>query len=209
MIEILWADVSGLDESGASFELSEYRREWLAGVKPPAARRAGIGAELLLQRALRRYRPELPLPPRILCGENGKPYPADCDLYFNLSHSGDFAACALSGAPVGLDIQSPRAYHKKLTERYFAPEERLYIEKSKDKDAAFTEIWCRKESFIKATGEGLRRELRSFSATPETEALIHGETEFYLFSYALPDLFLSVCSPLPFPSIHIEKTELP
>lgn len=209
MIYVCWADVSAVDESGLACKLSEYRREKLRTLKPPAVRRAGIGAELLFQRALRRFRPELPLPLDIRCEENGKPRLADCELFFNLSHSGAYAACALSDAPVGVDIQVIGPYREKLAERFYAPEERLYIGESENRDAAFTEIWCRKESFIKTTGLGLRTRLDSFSVPPGSDRIAYGGEEFFLSSQNLGDCFLSVCVCGNAEKVTIEKTELP
>ena len=209
MIYVCWADVSGLDESGLSRELSEYRREKLRLLKPPAARRAGIGAELLLQHALRRYRPELSLPPVICRGENGKPFLAGCDLFFSLSHSGDFAACALSDAEIGLDIQVPAEAGEGLVRRFLAPGEREYLAAAHDRDSAFSELWTRKESFVKATGKGLAAGLSSFCAVPGAELQNDGRC-YTAYYERFPDFHLAVCYPAEEKQkIEIEKIELP
>ena len=209
MIEILWAKVSDLDESGLSYALSDYRWEKLRAQKLPEARRAGIGAELLLLKALRRRCPDLALPPTIVREPDGRPVLSGCEKHFSLSHSGVYAACALSDAPVGLDIQTPRSVDESFSARFLASEERSYIEQSADKSVAFAEIWTRKESLLKASGEGLRRELRSFSTVPDALRLPEDLKNCVFRTERFPEFFLSVCSFALGEAIHIEKTELP
>lgn len=209
MIYVCWADVSCLD-GVAEERLSEYRREKLRRVTNPEVRRRGLGAELLLLHALARCCPELPLPPRILCAEGGKPTLQGTDMRFNLSHSGAFAACALSDGEIGLDIQIPVQMREGLVRRFLTPEERRYLDTASDRDAAFTELWTRKESFIKATGKGLAAGLDSFCAAPGVEEL-YCDGRRYSFSYKrFPEFHLAVCCPaVENPIIEIEKIELP
>ena len=51
MLRLYYADVAGLDADAGAYALSDYRRDRLAHIRPPRARRQGIGAELLLNRA--------------------------------------------------------------------------------------------------------------------------------------------------------------
>ena len=204
MIYVCWADVSGLDAAAEAYELSSYRREKLDRMKEPLSRKQGIGAELLLQRALKHCRPELPLPPVIACAEGGKPFLRDAGLFFNLSHSGAFAACAVSDAEIGLDIQVPVQAREELVRRVFTPREASYISAAEDRDAAFTELWCKKESFIKMTGKGLSAGLRSVCVLPEER----GELRFHIEH--LPSFFLSVCwAGREEQHIETEEIELP
>lgn len=83
---------------------------------------------------------------------NGKPYQGTVPgLYFNYSHSGNMVACAIADAEVGVDIQKV-SENVKVRERIFCPQEL-------EEDCCFTEIWTKKESYLKLTGEGLRREM--------------------------------------------------
>lgn len=86
-------------------------------------------------------------------------------LHFNLTHSEDVAAVAVCRtAQVGIDIEMVRPVQDGLAPRYFAPEETASIEAlPQDRQlAAFFRCWTRKEAFVKATGEGIRRGLNSF-----------------------------------------------
>lgn len=162
MLKLYYADIGGLDIDRCS-PLSHYRRERLNAVKPMNVRRAGVGAELLLYRALKECAPQLALPPEIITGEHGKPALRGGEMFFSLSHYGSFAAAAVCDEEVGVDIQAISEYNPALAKRFFAPDEQEYIEQSADKNYAFTQIWCMKESYIKAIGTGLYTPLESFS----------------------------------------------
>lgn len=162
MLIVLYVDVSRLDLSG-DYALSAYRRGRLSRLGPEDKRRQSLGAELLLNRAARLYEPGIELPLDIICGENGKPGLAGGGFCFSLSHSGGYAAAAVADCELGLDIQMLSHADRKLMERVFTPDEREYVYSAKDADAAFTELWCKKESYVKALGTGLGAGLASFS----------------------------------------------
>lgn len=162
MLKLYYADIGGLDIDRCP-PLSQYRRERLNAVKPITARRAGVGAELLLYRALKECAPQLAIPPEIIVGEHGKPALSGEEVFFSLSHYGSYAAVAVCDEEVGVDIQAISEYNPALARRFFAPDEQEYIEQSADKNNAFTQIWCIKESYIKAIGTGLYTPLESFS----------------------------------------------
>lgn len=186
MLRIYYADVSALPENPEGLPLSRYRLEQLNRVRPALRRRQGIGAELLLIRALRELDGDLALPLDILTEQGGKPYLACGTPHFSLSHSGRFVACALSDKTVGLDIQLQSPCRESLVHRFFAPEEQRYVLASEDRDAAFTEIWSKKESRLKADGTGLTMELSAFSVLDRSE----GER---IWHTRVGELHLSVC----------------
>ena len=209
MMIVCWADVSCLDDS-ADYELSAYRMEKLQHLHKPEARRLSIGVELLLQKALKKARPEYPMPPVILCDDGGKPFFSNRAYSFNLSHSGVYAACALSDRPVGIDLQIPVKAQERLIKRALTPNEAEYLNAAENRDDAFTELWCRKESFLKATGEGLAGGLQSFCSAPGHERLLYQEEEFEIFHRRFPRFHLAVCCPKPISDeIIVEKIELP
>lgn len=210
MIYVCWADVSVLDESAESILLSEYRKEKLQAIKQPAGKRCSLGVELLLLSALKKYAPELSLPPHILTHKGGKPYLADSRWHFNLSHTGAFAACALSENEIGLDIQRLVSPRSALVERVLTAEEREYLESAVDCDEAFSELWCRKESFLKATGRGLSAGLQSFCVAPGAERLQDHGISYHIYHQHFQGFQLALCYPeTDEPDITIEKIDLP
>ncbi|MCC8141386.1 MAG: 4'-phosphopantetheinyl transferase superfamily protein [Lachnospiraceae bacterium] len=95
--------------------------------------------------------------------EHGKPYVQELpDVYFSITHSGGYWACAVGDCEVGLDLQEVRDRETdKIAKRFFHPSEIAWL---KDKDAEeFFRIWAMKESYIKYTGKGLTEGLDYFS----------------------------------------------
>ena len=99
---------------------------------------------------------------RIETAKNGKPYQGTVPgLYFNCSHSGIMVACAVAGEEVGVDIQEV-VHGIKIRAKVYCPEEKQ-IDSGNDNDEFFSEVWARKESYLKLTGEGLRREMKTLN----------------------------------------------
>lgn len=96
-------------------------------------------------------------------GEKGKPYLTDPGhaLDFNLSHSGDWLACAVTaGVPVGVDIEqcnpqrNPPRDVMTLARRFFRAEEVAALASCgpvQQRDR-FYDLWTLKESAVKARG---------------------------------------------------------
>ena len=82
--------------------------------------------------------------PVIAKGARGKPYFPDLPgLHFSLAHSGDFGACAVHGAPVGLDLQiHNESAREAIARRFFHPEEYAYL-KMHD-FTPFFQVWAAK-----------------------------------------------------------------
>lgn len=208
MIKIYYADISNLSLENHLDDISEYRKEKLNKIKPALSLKQSLGAELLLNEAVRNDFPDVSFPLNIKTGEFGKPYCEEIPFFFCLSHSGDFAACAISENEIGLDIQKLSAYKENLVTRNFTPSERDYIENSDDRDIAFTKIWTGKESYIKALGTGLRTALNSFSVWPE-RVILSGEDKFCIHSGIIENFFYSVCvKGENLPEVQIIKTAL-
>ena len=94
--------------------------------------------------------------PEVQLGAHGKPYfPALPWVHFNLSHSGDYSLCALSSAPVGVDIECVRPRRETLP-RYALTEKEYarYCAEGGDWPAFFAQ-WTRREAWCKYTGRGL------------------------------------------------------
>lgn len=81
--------------------------------------------------------------------KNGKPL---CDFcFFSISHSGDFAAVAVSDDPIGVDIQIPGGFKKREKYMLFSPEECGFVNAADSENRFFT-LWTMKEAYIKAEG---------------------------------------------------------
>ncbi|MBS6196106.1 MAG: 4'-phosphopantetheinyl transferase superfamily protein [Clostridiales bacterium] len=93
------------------------------------------------------------------------------DLFFNISHSGDYAACALGRVQVGIDIQYHKAVNvEKMGRKILSEEEWGAFKAEGCLVEGFYSFWTKKESFLKYTGEGIRRDLKG---------LEYGECRFF------------------------------
>ena len=103
-----------------------------------------------------------------LCGALGRRYVRlHPELFFNISHSGEWIACVLGNVPVGIDIQYHREIKLEQTARKICtPDEwKTFIQAGTEKgkkDFLF-QIWTKKESYLKYTGEGICRKLCEIS----------------------------------------------
>lgn len=89
-------------------------------------------------------------------------------LFFNLSHSGDLAAVAVSSSfEVGLDIERLREIEPDDVVAFFSETERATIAglSGPAQRLGVFQAWTRKEAFVKATGFGLSLPLDSFDVS--------------------------------------------
>ena len=210
LLKIYWADVSGITVDAAR-PMSDYRRHQLETLRHDMSRRRALGAEYLLLEAIKEENAEFPLPPVIETDDFGKPYLRGGEFEFNLSHSDRFAACAISDKPVGLDIQTLSQCRESLVRRCFTEEEQDAVFSSKDPQETFTRIWCRKESFVKCLGRGLRIPLRSFDVSRGFTQDPDDQKDYAFAECRIGDLFFCVCMErdvLP-QSIEPKKIALP
>ncbi len=115
--------------------------------------------------------------------ERGKPYcRSHREIYFSLSHSGDFIALAISDRDVGIDIEKIRQAKETLVKRVCCENEISAIFSSENPDETFTEIWTKKEAYLKALGTGIDRELTSIDTTDETLDFTTEKNENFIVS---------------------------
>ena len=129
------------------------------------ARAQGFGASLLLEYAVSQHFPWIVHPLAISIAEGGKPYLVnEPGVHFSLSHSANWAVCAISDHPVGVDIERCEPGRRDIASRFFHKEEVRYLNTllPSARDDAFYKLWTLKESFVKSTGRGLDLPLRSF-----------------------------------------------
>ncbi len=162
-------------------------------------RNAALGAELLLRHALDR------LGIRKLAysyGEAGKPYLAGADgVFFSLSHSGNYALCAVSDGEIGADIETVRSVDLKIAKRFFCRSEFEDIaaqETEEAKQERFFRYWTLKESFLKAVGCGLREPMDACEVVLRDEISVVQKIDPRSFSFreydSIPGCKCAVCT---------------
>ncbi|MDE1917943.1 MAG: 4'-phosphopantetheinyl transferase superfamily protein [Sphingomonadales bacterium] len=105
----------------------------------------------------------------VLCASHTPPGLAE-RLHFNISHTRGLVAVALSGSPVGVDVERVRPLPdmRRLITSLMAPEALKAFAATRnveDRLDLFFRYWTLGEAFIKATGEGLDQGLDSFAFT--------------------------------------------
>ena len=95
---------------------------------------------------------------KIKCEEHGKPFlDGYSDIHFNISHSGEYVAVALSEKPVGVDIEKIKEYNYDVLKRVCNEKELIQIEESLDKASEFIKLWTQKEAVLKMKGCGIAK----------------------------------------------------
>ncbi|MCQ2508202.1 MAG: 4'-phosphopantetheinyl transferase superfamily protein [Dorea sp.] len=237
MIYVFAADLSGLYEQEVyDFyyqKLPPWRKAKADRLKKEDGKVQCVGAWALWQKAQERL--GLSLEESVDSEEAFLALP-----YVNLSHSGSYALCAVWSEPVndtlaprscvtdtlapspcvspcvmvGCDIEKVGPLRLNVAKRNFCPDEYEHILSAgseEEKTRLFYRYWVLKESFIKATREGIGRAMRSFRTIwKEGEAFMVEEIkasenkelnidqEFYYKEYRLDgDYMLAVCASSP------------
>ena len=107
-------------------------------------------------------------------GAHGKPYFKDKTRFpfFNISHSGDYAVCAVATCEIGIDIQKIQSYSPRLLRRILTKQELLQLEQSEEKESFFCRLWSQKESYVKWSGQGITRELDTLEKNAWQESFL-------------------------------------
>lgn len=107
---------------------------------------------------------------------DGKPYQETIPgVFFNYSHSGTVVACGIAAENIGVDLQKLTGAGR-VREKVYSQEEWEEEKTSGECSRYFTEVWAKKESYLKLTGEGLRRELKSLNVNKMRES---NEVQWY------------------------------
>ena len=160
-------------------------------------RRLSLGAGILLQTGLLK---EGVSDRELLYGRYGKPYlPAGKGVFFNLSHSGHYAVCAVSGHEVGTDIEEEKHFEENLIRYVFLESESAWIRRhAESQDSAFTSLWTFKESLMKYLGTGVSLEPKKICVDLENPDRTTAEgfsfDGLHFTKYEVPGCQLAVCS---------------
>ena len=149
--------------------LSPDERARYGRLRFEGGRRDYAAAHALLRTSLSRYADVSPLEWTFHTLAAGKPvlHPETCRpiLTFNLSHTSGLVACVIAGGPdVGIDVESvDRTVEPGVAERFFSARENDALRRLEPaaRGRRFIDLWTLKESYLKATGEGVSSSLSS------------------------------------------------
>ena len=109
----------------------------------------------------------------------GKPVLRDHpQIHFNLSHTKNAVACAVSDVPVGVDIQNIAPVSDRVAKRVLTEQEYNEFKESAKPDEYFCEKWTIKESYLKLSGQGIDTDMRTISADSVSEKEIHRGNDY-------------------------------
>lgn len=170
-------------------ESSNHRKEKTDRLRNEKDKLLSLGASLLLSYASMVHGEDFR---HYSVNENGKPYICDSRFQFSISHSGNAVILAVAGYDVGCDVELIEKADIKVAKRFFTKNEYYDIISSDNPDEMFYRIWTLKESYVKATGEGMKTPFNSFYIDFNRE---HPSLGPYSFaeSRILPEYFISVC----------------
>ncbi|MCL2702949.1 MAG: 4'-phosphopantetheinyl transferase superfamily protein [Defluviitaleaceae bacterium] len=123
----------------------------------------------------------------------GKPFlSGSASFHYNISHTRNAIAIGFSNRPIGVDIEKIKPVDFRIANRFFNPNEFMYITKQPEQhDARFCEIWTKKEAYIKWVGKGLSLPLNGFDVTDRTLAKT-------LHTFKLNNYVISLCCEVNF-----------
>ena len=128
---------------------------------------------------------------KILRAPTGKPYCEIPDVYFSLSHSGDWIACSIGDVINGVDIENEnRNMNLDVAKRFFLPNEystlkNLYYSGINWKRKFFC-YWTLKESYLKCM------DINSWSDV-DCEKLLSGNEEISGCNFLVDDEYILGC----------------
>jgi phosphopantetheinyl transferase len=95
--------------------------------------------------------------PQIRVTDRGKPYFADGNWHFSISHTKRRVFCVLADQPVGIDAEEmDRDINLRLADKILSSKEKAQFDAAEDKRTALLKFWVLKEAAAKLSGEGLK-----------------------------------------------------
>lgn len=179
---LLSEDIWDFDLEAALEDVSPQRREQALKFKYEQGQRLCVLAYRLLKQGLREEY-GITENPVFEYNAHGKPAIAGHpEICFNLSHCKEAAACVISDAPVGIDVESIRSYKESLA-RYTMNDEELHaIQTAAVPAAAFIRLWTMKEAALKLIGTGISNDLKTvLKEHPQFRFTTH-ETSTYIYT---------------------------
>jgi len=173
--------------------LPDERKEKLLRYRHDIDRKIGIYSQILIRCLICRVSSLKYHDIQINEGPTGKPYLACNPRYeFNISHTRNAVAAALSDEPIGVDIERIREIDINIAKSVFSDKELNWLQDaSEDRNRRFFDIWTKKEALVKYHGIGLSGDLKSYDVTGP----LPGEE---IFTFELNGYTISVCSKMKF-----------
>lgn len=162
-MRVVAADISGGIADSVFLHWAELlqpeRRQLVLAMKNRLAAEQTLAGEVLARTLLAQELKKAPSLIKISRTAAGKPFVDGSNgVFFSISHSKALAVACVSGFPCGIDVQHRAEYNSAVMNREFAQADKNFALSAPDVNAAFTLLWTRKESLLKALGTGFAGE---------------------------------------------------
>jgi phosphopantetheinyl transferase len=169
--------LSEAPSTAAEAWLDEAERSRLAAMSGPFRPRELLGGRFLLRSMAARLLGSEPGEIEVEVEDKGRPrVVAPRPLFAGLTHTRDYAACALSASKVGLDMEElgRKGELKGVEDIAFSPAERAALG-GPGRERLFFSIWTLKEAYLKRLGLGVPDLGRAPSFSLGPDGALHAE----------------------------------
>lgn len=170
-------------------DMSESRKEAVRKLLIPQKQKLKIAADRICKKAISEF---CGIPANKIefgVSEHGKPYAKGLDVHFSISHSGDYAVCAVSGKEIGADIEKIKDINPEASKKFACENEQNYINSH---TGGFFEIWTLKEAYFKCIGTGLGADIKTVSFKISESGIACSEKNFDCLFHQIADGY--ICS---------------
>jgi 4'-phosphopantetheinyl transferase len=181
-------------------QMSKEKQNQVDKLRLEADKKRTVAGEMLARKAVAEYSGVKAEDIIFAISESGKPYIENSKFEFNISHSGDYAVCAVNETPIGIDIEKLRPVDLRVAKRVcneaeliylfgFPPKENEFVyTEDKELITRFFEIWTAKEAYVKLTGQGIDGDFSEFCIFDLDEYLYQTKIDGCSFSLCSPDI---------------------
>ncbi len=193
-MKISWINIGSIEQS--EFEkwfdqMSDKRKKEVASMKVEQKKKLRIAADALCRKTISDYCGIAPEEITFGYSEKGKPFAKDLPVHFSISHSGDYAVCAVSENEIGIDIEKIRPVNQRVADKFATEKEKEYILSSSN---GFFEIWTLKEAYFKCIGTGLGKNIKDVSFEISDGIISCSKSGYEFFFNPINDNYIcSIC----------------
>ena len=158
-VMVILTNVSSLGnntEETTKIIADKYSSKYIS-IKNKLEAKQALATGLLLKRYL-----EIDKDEDFLIGKYGKPRLLNQDIHFNISHSNEYVALAISSIPIGIDIEKITKVSWQAAKKVFDSRRFENLEKANENEKAttFTKLWTEIEAELKLAGTGFAGEIK-------------------------------------------------
>jgi len=123
--------------------------------------------------------------------KNGKPYFENSNIKFSISHSNNLIAVAIDDNDLGIDVEQIKKVNNNIINQVYSKEEQTIYKNKLNNEEFFCKTWTIKESFVKATGQGMNINfnLLTFNLASDLNQI----DNYFINTLKINNSFLSIC----------------